>query len=167
TAPGIACTVRGPVRWTSVPSMSKTKPRTRSRRTAPYHQIVALLDAQVRDRGTALDLPQQTDERRSRGPRLRWTYGDRRRRLHRVDLLRRHRQAQQQLLVRDPVAEAGARALQAHRLGVAQRVDLRQREHAVGDPGIGRRGELPVVAQEVTDGLVGDVEPALGVDHVT
>ena len=55
---------------------------------------------------------------------------------------------------------------QLQRLEVAQLVDPRQREDAVGHlRSDGGRG-LAVVAEEVADRLVGDVRPALGVDHV-
>src|SRR5262249_11851898 len=99
-----------------------TKPWMSSRRTAPYHQIVALLHTRIGDRWAELELAQQPDERRTAragGCGL----GDR---AHRVNLLLRHRQAQQQLLVRDTGAEARACALEAHRLCVAEGLRLRQ-----------------------------------------
>ena len=89
-----------------------------------------------------------------------------RRRADRVHLLLRHRQPQQQLLVGDPRAEALARALEVQRLEVAQLLGARPREHALGDLRRERRGRVAVVAEEVADGLVGDVRPALAVDHV-
>ena len=92
---------------------------------------------------------------------------DRRGREHRVHLLLRHRQPQQQLLVGDPRAEAGPRALEVQRLEVAEllaraaaRGRGRPRRDATG------AGGLAVVAEEVADRLVGDVRPALAVDDV-
>src|SRR5262245_15642190 len=100
-APGMTFSA-APARWTSVPSTSKTKPRLSSRRTPPYHQIVARFHPRIGDRRAELELAQQADKRRAvrtEGCGL----GDR---AHRVHLLLRHRQAQQQLLVRDAGAEA-------------------------------------------------------------
>ena len=113
----------GPARWTSVPSMSKTNAA----------DVVKTHGATPPGRRPCWTRRYEIDRRRSTSRRRRTSgsppvigarsrpLGDRRRGAHRVDLLLRHRQPQQQLLVGDAIAEARARAVEADRLRVAQR----------------------------------------------
>src|SRR3954447_9736914 len=137
TAPGSGRARKSAPRWTSEPSTSKTKPRTSSSRTAPHDEVVVLLHAHVRKRLAPGQLAQQTHDRVASGPRR--GRGLAAGRHHRVDLLARHRQAQQQLLVQYAGSEALARALEAERLDAAQLRRPRRRQHAVGDLGVDRR----------------------------
>ena len=116
---------------------------------------------QVRDLLALGHLAQEPDDRVAGRPDRGGGVADR---PHRVHLLCRHDQPQQQLLVGDPLAEA--RPVDVQRLQVAQLLRPRERQHLVGDLGRERGGGLAVVAEEVPDRLVGDVHPALAVDHV-
>ena len=148
-APGMTCT-SSPARWTSVPSTSNTKPRASSSRTAPPHDdVIAAFEAHVADRAPFLQFMEQAHKRvaawaRQGGPSLprRW------RAPHRVHLLGRHGQPQQQLLVGDRVPEALSRPLEAERLEVRQLLGARTGKDRVGDLGIDRRGGCGVVAEK-------------------
>src|SRR3954447_12452032 len=177
TAPGSGWTPSGK-RRTSVPSASKTNPRTSSSRmrvllrsgsgrgrgrAAVLDERAVLLEAQVADRRAAGDLVQKPHERVAG-----WVGAKSRRRAlaargleHRVDLLGRHRQAQQQLLVGDAGPEPLARAVERERLEPSQLLRPRRREHAVGDAGIGLGGRTAELPEEVDDDVVGDLRIAL------
>src|SRR4029077_8727556 len=127
-----------------------TKPRMSSRSTAPHHEVVALANAQVRDRVPSLDLAKEADKRVPTDvQRARGLLRDRGRFAHRVHLLLWHRQPQQQLLVGDAAAEACPRSFEADGLRIAQGGGLRQGEDAVRDVLVRRSSELSVVAEEV------------------
>ena len=93
------------------------KPAASASIAAPEDVLIGAAQLERAKRRAALELAQQPDQRRAaragRGGRrgVRWRAGE-----HRVDLVGRHRQAQQQLLVGDPLPKSLARALEADRL---------------------------------------------------
>src|SRR4051812_2262685 len=144
TAPGSGWTPSGK-RRTSVPSTSKTNPRTSSsrmralllrtgrgrdagRRAAVLDERPVLLEAQVADRRPPRDLVQQPHERVAAGARSGGPLAARGLE-HRVDLLGGHRHPEQELLVGDARAVSLARAVEAQRLEPPELLGPRRGEH--------------------------------------
>src|SRR5579862_9960889 len=164
---------------TSVPSMSNTKPRTsRSRASASRpggsRSLIAtppqlepetgLVQHEPAHRWAGAELAQQPEQRL----RLRVVVpfrrggGD-----HRVHLLARHPEPQQQLLIGDPARQPPPQLGdgRGRRLG-GQLAGPRPVQDAVKDPGLDRRRRLAEAAEHVPDHLVGyDLVPGAA-EHV-